>query len=167
MPGTSFFLATGLLFQAHGWVVLEGDFAITNPSDTPICVSASVLDSSLTAGQFDLLSSEGEITEIHRTPVVTVADPPLPPNWLVIPPNGEIQVKRSLLTTGREAQGHTPVSARIPYFTLPCDFVMGSYVHRNPSADSEQDRAIDAEADRLVEYRTTDWAPVTVANPGD
>lgn len=164
MPSVATLLLAGLLSQADGMQLLEGEFTISNNTDAPLCISASVLNSGPTLGQFDLLSPNGEITQVYRIPSVVAEEPPLPENWLVIPVSGEMRFARRVLVTERDAGHVAPAAVRIPYYTLPCDFVLNTFVHRNPASDSESEYAIDAQADRLAEYKMTDWTSVSVSN---
>jgi len=140
--------------------IVSGVFAIQNESDEPLCVAASVATDGILTVAFDLRTASGEVQPVFRQPSTTAGDPAIAPSWLIIAPHGRFSFKSSLMLPSQAVGDSAVTAARLSYWSLPCDFVLETYVQLNPNVEDEASLSIQESADRLVVYGTTDWAGV-------
>ena len=143
-----------------GLSIASGMFVIENRTDEPLCVAASVATDGIHTAAFDLLTAAGEVQPVFRLQSTVASVPAVATSWLIIAPHGTFTFESSLMLPGQAAGDSTVTAARLSYWSLPCDFVLETYVRLDPDVDDEASLSIRDRADRLVNFGTTEWAEI-------
>ena len=147
--------------QESDWRAVEAQFVIGNDLAEPMCFNTSAVTDGYLATSYELRSNFGDEIAIVHAPTTFVVGVATAPSWVIVPPNSSFHFSSDFLLTGREFAHGSATAARLSFFTLPCDFIMDRYMHLDPNSEDEDAQRIYSEADRLVEYRMTDWTDLT------
>tara|TARA_R110002124_G_scaffold58945_4_gene163485 strand:+ start:616 stop:1116 length:501 start_codon:yes stop_codon:yes gene_type:complete len=143
-----------------GLPIASGVFVIQNQSDEPLCVAADVTTGGIHSAAFDLRTASGEVQPVYRQMSTSPANPLIAPSWLMIPPRGRFSFESNITLPSLPDGDSVFTAARLSYWSLPCDFVLETYVGLDPNVDDEASLRARERADRLVDYGRTDWAEI-------
>ena len=154
-------LATALIaLQAAQMGNFPVSATIRNEAEVPICVNARVMGGPFHEGLW-MRTGTGRELQDGSVPTTIVTEPPVAASWLVVAPNSAFSFDATVWVHARLEANETVTAVRLPYWSLPCDFVLERFVYLAPDAPVEQAIAIDREADRLVQYGYSEWSELT------